>query len=400
MKIVIVNSFYDPNMVGGTEHSVKLLAEGLSKNNGVSVFTIDNLKNKGIEKSKINNVNVYRCSGGFFSTKVRLNKKGSVLRKITNKILEFHNPYISKVFKKFIMEVNPDVIHTNNLYGLSPVIWKVAKKQNIKIIHTLRDYWMLDPSVENKNRKNVFIKMYQSFFRKQSRYVNFVTAPSACTLDTFLKNRYFLNALFSVVPNCISIDFSYLQAIIRKREKENKKEIHFIYVGMLDEKKGILNLLNVFTNIKMEELKLNICGKGVLENVINDFCQKDSRIKYLGQLSKEKLENVWLQNDVCIVPSIWDEPFGRVVIEANLFGLPVIGSNRGGIFEILSNIQTGELFEFDNLEDLKEKILYFSDRQNIKKYYNNILKNLQMYSLENQIDNFYKIYSHLKNSKN
>jgi glycosyltransferase involved in cell wall biosynthesis len=46
-----------------------------------------------------------------------------------------------------------------------------------------------------------------------------------------------------------------------------------------------------------------------------------------------------------IVPSLWNEPMGRVVLEANSFGIPVIGSNRGGIPEIINENETGYIFD-------------------------------------------------------
>lgn len=60
MKILIVNTWYYPNLMGGAEHSVKLLAEGLVKSgNEVAIFCIDN-RESGIKKQIINGVTVYR----------------------------------------------------------------------------------------------------------------------------------------------------------------------------------------------------------------------------------------------------------------------------------------------------------------------------------------------------
>ena len=116
-------------MVGGTEHSVKLLAEGLINNGDtVSVFTVDNFEKNGIKKDIVNGISIYRCHGGMFDVKVRLNKKKNMLKKILNKFIELKNNYVCKQFDNFIKEYKPDIIHVNNIYGISPVILKIAKK--------------------------------------------------------------------------------------------------------------------------------------------------------------------------------------------------------------------------------------------------------------------------------
>lgn len=396
MKILIVNTFYYPNMVGGTEHSVKILAEGLKKNNNeVFVFTVDNVKGKGIKVDVENEIKIYRCDGGKFNTEARLNRKKFIFEKVKNKIVEFNNKYVGNQFLKVLEEINPDIIHVNNLYGISPRILKISKEKNIKIVYTIRDYWILDPSVENKNRKNLLIKLYQSYFRKYTKYVDYVTAPSKFTLDTLLNNKYFGNSEYLVVPNCVNINEIELKKIIDIKNNIDSKIINYIFVGMLEEKKGILNLLKAFENIDNENVKLTICGSGSLEKKIKYYCKKDDRINYLGQLKKEELEKEWIKADVCIVPSVWDEPFGRVVIEANQYGNIVIGSNKGGIKEILDNIKTGIEFQFDDIEDLKKKILFYTKRENMKKYYKNILENIGTYSQQRQILSFEEIYKKL-----
>ena len=85
-----------------------------------------------------------------------------------------------------------------------------------------------------------------------------------------------------------------------------------------------------------------------------------------------------------------------MVIEGNQYGLPVIGADRAGILEILDNIHTGITYDYKSVDKLKQSIEYFIDRNNIKKYYNAILENINKNSVENQIEEFTKLYSLLK----
>ena len=69
---------------------------------------------------------------------------------------------------------------------------------------------------------------------------------------------------------------------------------------------------------------------------------------------------------VVIVPSRWQEPFGRVALEALMLGTPVIASRRGGLAEIVSNGKTGILVE-PNVEDIAEALrLIIKKNKNFK----------------------------------
>jgi len=80
---------------------------------------------------------------------------------------------------------------------------------------------------------------------------------------------------------------------------------------------------------------------------------------------EESIDNIYPNIDVCIVPSNVKEAFGRVVVEANSFGVPVIGSSRGGIPEIIINNKTGLLFDIEDQRDLLEKMLFFINNPDV-----------------------------------
>lgn len=382
MKILLFNTFYYPNMVGGTENSVKILSEKLyEKGNEVAVCTIDGKEKNTIEI--INGIKVYRFK-----------KKKIASLKILKKLLDINNVFFTKQLRNVLEDFKPDIIHTNNLYGLSNIVWKIAKeKYNIPIIHTIRDYWMLYPILSKEKLSKV---LFQPFMKDRTKYVDIVTAPSNYTLNKFVEDGYFKKAIKKCVHNAININMSETKSIIEKRMKSDKKEIKFMYVGMLNENKGIKNLLEAFSKIEDKNISLHIYGQGEFEGLVKQREREDCRIKYYGQLSTEDLKKEWIKNDVLIVPSIWEEPFGRVVIEGNQYGLPVIGTNRAGILETINNIQTGISYKYDNIEELINAIRYFENRENIKKYYKSIENGIEKYSVENQVKEFNKLYNTIK----
>ena len=123
-----------------------------------------------------------------------------------------------------------------------------------------------------------------------------------------------------------------------------------------------------------------------MKEYVMQFLLKDSRINYVGKVSGELKEEILKKCDVLIVPSIWDEPFGRVILEAYKYGMPVIGSQYGGIPEVISN-ESGIIVNPNN-EELGNAIKYMSNRENIKFYYKGIYSKLKEFSVDSNIDKY------------
>lgn len=68
-------------------------------------------------------------------------------------------------------------------------------------------------------------------------------------------------------------------------------------------------------------------------------------VHFLGELSRDALMDVYHRADVLVIPSICEEPFGLPIAEGMACGLPCIGSNTGGIPELIEDQVTGILVE-------------------------------------------------------
>ena len=96
--------FYYPNLIGGAEHSVKLLAEHLAaKGHKVSVLTMDGIPSSNLQKAeKINGVFVYRAyDKGIYERRI-LNNKANITDKLWNGIHLLWNPKMNRIVKKII----------------------------------------------------------------------------------------------------------------------------------------------------------------------------------------------------------------------------------------------------------------------------------------------------------
>lgn len=389
MKILFLNLFYYPNLIGGAEHSLRLLAEGLVKNgHEVAVITYD----KPLLKEKYENiegVKIFRLENNLFLRRAfgqKLKKKERIIYYLEKYI----NRKVSKQVSNIVEFFHPDILHTQNFFPA--YIYRFKKKYGFIIFHTLRDYYLLDPRSEVKKDKRLI-----SFFHRQygkyfvNKYVDCVTGPSDFILEKHLSYGMFRNCEKQVIPNAINGNLEDTKRIVEERKNRDGEVVRFLYVGSLTQNKGIINLLEAFSLCE-GNIQLDICGTGPLIELVWEYVKYDKRIKYHGQLLPEQIKQMYIANDILVVPSLWEEPFGRVVIEAAQYGLPIIGANRGGIREIVEKTGFGVLYNSDDVIALKTQIIKFSCRSVIRKYFAAIIEGISSYYVENQVAQFINLY--------
>jgi len=125
------------------------------------------------------------------------------------------------------------------------------------------------------------------------------------------------------------------------------------FVGRFDEEKGVLQLIRAFARLldRHPDASLVIGGTtGFGVHRENDYVRKvrdlaqslvgnrKARIDFPGYIHHDRDLPAWFQRATIFAsPSLFQEPFGLVNVEAMACGTPVVGSNRGGIPEVLGN---------------------------------------------------------------
>ncbi|HOJ34084.1 MAG TPA: glycosyltransferase family 4 protein [Candidatus Hydrogenedentes bacterium] len=77
-----------------------------------------------------------------------------------------------------------------------------------------------------------------------------------------------------------------------------------------------------------------------------------SWLKNIGFVPHREVSKIYAEADICVVPSVWEEPFGLVALEAMAAGVPVCASRCGGLATIVEHGVTGFLFQPGNSVEL------------------------------------------------
>ena len=149
--------------------------------------------------------------------------------------------------------------------------------------------------------------------------------------------------------------------------KESRKKIGIddrftvLFVGRLIPIKGIKLLVEIAH--ELDQIQFLFIGAGPLESFLKNASKQNPNIQFLGNVQNYDLPAYYNSADIFCIPSQYEEGLGRVVMESVACGIPVVGSNRGGISEAL-NKTISILLEptHDNLKNAI-KMLHLDNKQ-------------------------------------
>ena len=168
---------------------------------------------------------------------------------------------------------------------------------------------------------------------------------------------------------------------INKKLRNNYDEKNILlFVGRLIDWKGVRYLIELKTvTDKFCSTRLLIIGDGPeklkLTNLVDKLDLSDN-ISFLGEIDNTKMKDYYSMADIFIIPSIsvdgHKEGLGVVTIEAMACGTPAMGTNSGGIPDVIKNNHNGFLVPERSSQVLGEKIVTLLSN---KKLINNFSKN-------------------------
>ena len=134
--------------------------------------------------------------------------------------------------------------------------------------------------------------------------------------------------------------------------------------------------------------------KSLTDYVSNNALDKSVLIE--EEVSQEGVINYLSSASLLVLPSI-SEGLGRVILEAQAVGCPVLVSDAGGMKDLIKDGETGFVFKSEDLEDLSEKISYILGNDPLRKSVSLSAKNelKQYYGTNNFFNGYKEIFSNL-----
>jgi glycosyltransferase involved in cell wall biosynthesis len=396
MRVLILVHGYPPSRNGGTERRAARTAAGLAGQGiDITVMCVEELT----ETPEEINWTETREDGVL----VRWLRVGPPAG-LDPFVAGYDNPSVARAVEALIRERRPDVIHLFSGYVVSSSVIALAKSLDIPVVVSLTDYWWLCHRInliqtggarcdgpkptgcarcqaEASRRYRKPAQAWPSLGRRFWRSVEAwpwlgsqVGVGDQRQRATMLRER--LNAADALVAPSRFLAEVYINhgvdpkrvrvwrqgvAIEHCRLRSPSPSLRAGYLGQVKPHKGVHLLVEAWGRLSGPRRRsLVVAGSSHGEPdygaYVRAMIDQLPDAAWPGQLHGPALWAVLTDIDVLVVPSRWLENSPNSIIEAQAVGVPVIGSNLGGIAELIQHEVNGLLFEPDDVDDLARQL--------------------------------------------
>lgn len=399
MKILLTSTLYPtpqaPKIVGGAEIFARRFAEGLVQR-GDEVEVVRAASGPELARESCNGIEVHSAP----VQNVYLpftDQKNIAMRSIWHAIddWQIHAPIIAERIRAF----KPDVLHSNNLSGLTTAVWRVAAQLGVPVLHTLHDYYLTCP--------------------RCSRFESGRSCGRTCTscgILTYHRRRatHWLSAVVGVSERVLSIHTDMglfaetpIRTVIRNASTEPPrapyprpictKEVAFGFIGRLTEEKGIDNLMRALALLPPDRIRMIIAGRvGDQEQQRLRALAQNAQIEFMGFVPPDEF---YKRIDVVVAPSIWHDPGPLVVADAKAAGRPLLGTHFGGMPEVIEHGITGWLTNADPQSLAASMLAIAADPHKINEISQRLIADTNKWIFSDVLSSYKALYEQLREQR-
>ena len=364
MKLLFVSSLYPPNVVGGAELSLCALTRTLAAaGDDVHVATLAPPGGPTVSTERDCGVTVHRFALANLYWPWSDTGERTLLQKSVWHTVDSANAVMARRLAALVARLEPDVVVTNNLQGWSTAVVTTMKRVGVPVVHVLHDYSLLCPQTtmyrggsgcgtgdDRCGRCRLLTRPRHVHMRE----VDAVIGVSQSILDFHDMHGLFRGVQHTVIHNSLKDGIE----IRRSPPPRIDGAVRFGYLGRLESMKGIETLLRAADYLARDDLLFEVLVAGTpstptyLDSLKSRWPLRN--VHYLGFVNDPVrfLDSI----DCLVFPTDWLEALGNGVFEAFARGIPVIGSDAGGIPETISHGTDGFIFQRGNWRDLADRM--------------------------------------------
>lgn len=230
--------------------------------------------------------------------------------------------------ERVVDDFDPQVLVTHNLRGWGLAPWVVAQQRGIPLVHVVHDYGLLCNNSTLWHNGTECGPRQTACRLRASRAVSrwpggLLVGVSEAVLAEHRRRR------FGTADPCAVVHPVAAATAVGPRLPRSTAGVPttFGYLGRLTAEKGVGELVEAISSI---DATLIVAGEGDRSEVRALRARVSDQVQWWGWTEPAKL---FAAIDVLVVPSLWREPFGLVVVEAARAGVPVLVADQPGLLE-------------------------------------------------------------------
>lgn len=272
---------------------------------------------------------------------------------------------VKKEIKKQVKYFNPDLIYfvpATSGFGLirDYIFVRQIKKTGKNILFHVRS------RISEKDRKNYFYNlMYRKMFFNERAII--LGKELLEDVSSFVKKENII-----ILPNAIKNDVSDKEFKIIMDKRKKRKSFNIIFLSNMDKTKGwfkVLESCKIMNNHK-KEFKAYFVGEWASkrnEEDFNNYVKQNNlekKVYYLGKKTGKDKNEILSKSDILVFPTEYRlETFGRVIVEAMMFGLPVIANGVATIPSIIEHGKTGYVLKENTPTEIARYLMNITNKE-------------------------------------
>ena len=376
MRILFLINYYQIHGLGGEDISCQQVIGGL-KERGHTTLVLTSMH--GTDNVTLAENGVYRS---LYLEMDLVPWRHSITFFASRKAREKHN---LQVFERVVEEFKPDIIFIWGIWNLPRSLPAFAEaRYPDKIVYRFATYWPTLPSQHEFYWRKTGRKWYSRPLKRVLSHIALaMLAKEEQQLPLSFKHAICVSAATrnNLVEAGIPVENAriihtgldarqYLERQKDHQSSHNNPNLNLLYAGRVWPEKGVDTVIKALEKLviarNLQNIKLSVVGSGSPEyeqflRHLVDQAGLNDYVSFSTYVPAEEMPQLLQKFDVLLVPSIWQEPFSRMVLEGMISGLVVIATTTGGTTEILFDGENGLLFAPGDAEDLAQKIVCLAD---------------------------------------
>ena len=371
MRVLFLTNFYMVQETGGEDQSCQQVVEGL-KQRGHATLILTSMHGT-------NNVPV-EADGIYRSLYLEMDLvpwRHSLTFFTQRKAREQHN---LRCFERVLEQFAPDIVFIWGMWNLPRSLAALAEaKYPDNVVYRFATYWPTLPSQHELYWRAPGRKWYTKLTKKvvgqvalamlaREKQRPLLTFKHAICVSAATRSRLVEAGTPVANARVIHTGIDVKQYSNNQHNHElgdDNQTFNLLCAGRLVAEKGVDTAIQALEKLVFDQdvrsMRLSVAGSGsadyqsYLRRLVTQ-AGLDDYVSFLGHVRPEEMPRLLQQFDVLLMPSNWEEPLSRMVLEGMISGLVVVATPRGGTIEILVDGENGLLFTPGDPEDLARKI--------------------------------------------
>lgn len=342
MKVCIITPIYHPYAHGGLEsYSIELVHRLRDRGHNVTVITrgqrTAHLPDEGHGE-------IHQIRRAAFLPFLEVSRRPD--RWMATHLEEMFSGYGASATGRLIREIRPDVLFSQAFYGFGRKMPRTIEALGIPWLHYVHSYGLvckrqtaMTCSGRVCPRQCLDCKLICCFKHGGAPLREAITIYNSVHMRKFFEEAGVVTRESHVIHPVFSYDPLEVSATY-----DPAPPIRLVYVGRVSQEKGV-HLLCDAVAAQPARYRLDVLGAGTQLAGL-EARHGDVPIRFHGRVEPQRRDALLKEAHALVVPSLWNEPFGRVIQEGFLAGLPVIAADVGAMGSLVRHGVDGIVFNW------------------------------------------------------